>query len=299
MNQSNQQAPPTKPYSTDLLTFNTEDGVALDGALYVPRQVEPIDTAMVFIHGKTFNFYSGASRFLPPMLADNGITSFSINMRFHDLGYTRTDLPSPNLSEYFFRMAGGAWEKTEDGHKDLKGAVETLRTMGYNHIVLCGHSSGGFYAVDYVARYHNVAGMILLSPLTTNKTPLSLWFPDPTGLEATRRQAEAMVADGRGDDLIPLPTWYHAISASSFLDRIGEREGWFDTALATVRIPTLWLYGSTEDRAELWQKYYECMTIAEKQLSIIDGADHGYIAYERHVYEAIKEFLNRFIVRIA
>jgi pimeloyl-ACP methyl ester carboxylesterase len=291
--------PPSRPYSIDLLSVKTEDGVAIDGALFVPQQVEPVDTALVFIHGKTSNFYSGTGRFLPPMFVEHGITSFSINMRFHDLGYTRTDLPSPNLSEYFFRMAGGAWERIEDGHKDIKAAVELLRTMGYRRIALCGHSSGGFYAVDYVARFHDVAGLVLLSPLTTNKTPLKLWFPDPSDLEAVQRQAEAMVAEGRGDDLIPLRTWYHAISASSFLDRIGEREGWFDEALAVARTPTLWLYGSAEDRAELWRKYYESMNIGEKQLSIIEHADHVYKGYERPVYEAIKGFLNRFVVRIA
>lgn len=66
--------PRTKPYSTDLITFKSDDGVALDGALYVPQQVEPIDTALLFIHGKTSIFYSGAGRFLPPMLAGAGIT---------------------------------------------------------------------------------------------------------------------------------------------------------------------------------------------------------------------------------
>lgn len=282
---------PEKPYTTNLVAFETEDGVLLHGALFTPRLVEATETALLFLHGKTANFYSGPCGVLAPLFTQLGLSSFSINMRCHDLGYIRSELPSPNTSEHFFRMAGGAWEIIEEGHRDIQAAVTLLRDRGYQRIVLCGHSSGGFYAVDYAARFTDLAGIVLLSTLITNKMPFKLWFPGPKDLEVARRQAETMVSEGRGNDLLPLKTWYHAISANSLLDRVSEREGWFDNALAEIDKPTLWLHGSIEDRDPLWRRYYEDMATSRKQLSVIEGADHSYQGHERAVYDIMSNFI--------
>ncbi|MBI3089881.1 MAG: alpha/beta hydrolase [Candidatus Tectomicrobia bacterium] len=288
---------PVKSYSTDLFTLRTEDGVTIDGALFVPLRVEAIATAVLIVHGKTSNFYSGLGRTLPPLLANDGISSFSINLRCHDLGYARPDLRG-SVSPDAFTMAGGAWERLEDGHKDIKAGVELLRQLGYSQIVLCGHSSGGYYAVDYLSRSNQVAALVLLSPLTTTKTALSFWFESEEERQAARRQAEALVAEGRGHHLLPLPSWYWAISAASLLDRFHERQGWFDDALAKVRLPTLWLAGSMESRLELWRRSCERLPSIAKQFTVIDGADHHYSGRERSVYEALREFIGRYVVAL-
>jgi len=50
-----------------LVTAVNEDGLELDAALYeVPRSV----AAVVHVHGKGGNFYSGPGRFIPEMTAD-------------------------------------------------------------------------------------------------------------------------------------------------------------------------------------------------------------------------------------
>ena len=68
----------------ELVTVRTADGLELDGALYAARAPGP-GSAVLMVHGLTWNFYRGPSRWLPPRLADAGHTVLSLNMRDHDL----------------------------------------------------------------------------------------------------------------------------------------------------------------------------------------------------------------------
>ncbi|MBI3517082.1 MAG: hypothetical protein HY060_23875, partial [Proteobacteria bacterium] len=67
----------------ELVTLTTADGVALDGALYAATQARR--GAILMVHGLTWNFYRGPSRWLPPLLARAGFDCLSLNMRDHDL----------------------------------------------------------------------------------------------------------------------------------------------------------------------------------------------------------------------
>ena len=65
------------------VTVTTGDGVELDGAVHGSAARPPASILMV--HGLTWNFYRGMSRWLPPMLAEAGYPCLSLNMRDHDL----------------------------------------------------------------------------------------------------------------------------------------------------------------------------------------------------------------------
>lgn len=282
--------------TVELLTLVTEDGWWLDGALYAPAA--PRGPAVLLLHGKTQNFYTGPSRFLPPALAAAGYTCLALNMRCHDLGYNRDDLPYANIDELGgdaqCQLAGGAWEHLESGHRDLAAGANYLRARGHAAVALVGHSSGGFYVVDYAARDASVAARVLLSPLTTNTTPLRAWFPDEARREAVLAEARAMVARGEGHRLLPLPAWYYAISAASLLDRVGERPGWFDEALLASTAPLLLLWGAREDRGPLWERYYAQVT-APKQHAVILGAEHAYLDHQEAVAAAVVGFLDTYL----
>ena len=66
----------------ELVTLTTADGVELDGALYESGPARR--GAIVMVHGLTWNFYRGPSRWLPPLLARAGFDCLSLNMRDHD-----------------------------------------------------------------------------------------------------------------------------------------------------------------------------------------------------------------------
>ncbi len=57
----------------ELVTLTTQDGVELDGAMYRPAASSPKPaTSVLMVHGLTWNFYRGPSRWLPPLLAARG-----------------------------------------------------------------------------------------------------------------------------------------------------------------------------------------------------------------------------------
>lgn len=283
------------PYDTDLIGLKAEDGFPLDGLLYTPKG--GASAVVLLVHGKTCNFLGGPSRFAPQPLARQGIASFAFNMRVHSLGYSRGDVKFENFDEFQFNMAGGAWENFEDGHKDLKAAVTFLRGLGYEKITLAGHSSGAFYGGDYAGRYQDFDGLVLLSPLMTNRFALTAWFKDEAEAEAAKKQAEEMVASGEGHLIMPIRTWYYAISAATFLQRLAERPGRWDDAMRANQIPTLVLYGAREDRAKVWQDAFKNIIAApKKEIVSVEGSEHMYLGYEDEVVDAMLAFMRRHVL---
>jgi hypothetical protein len=111
----------------DLLTLVTADGVELDGALYAPRTAEPRG-AILMVHGLTWNFYRGPSRWLPPLLAEAGYACLSLNMRDHDL-----DQP----------------KDFDRSHHDLRAGIDHLTRLGLGEVALLAHG----FACNKVACY--------------------------------------------------------------------------------------------------------------------------------------------------
>jgi pimeloyl-ACP methyl ester carboxylesterase len=190
--------------AAQLVSIDTVDGVQLDGLLTEPEERR---AGIVYLHGKGCNFYSGPGRFVPERSRLEDVCHLSINMRCHDLGYTRTDIaldmPMPAGQDDPPPVGGGMWEVLADGHKDVGAAVTFLRERGYDKVFVAGHSSGGFYAVDYCARDRDIAGRILLSPLTSNKTPFRLWFAEDGGLEEPPRAPESSSRPAGGTSSSP------------------------------------------------------------------------------------------------
>jgi hypothetical protein len=102
--------------SIELVTLTTRDGVELDGAMYRPTAPAPTaKTSIVMVHGLTWNFYRGPSRWLPPLLAEAGFPCLSLNMRDHDLKEPK-DFPL--------------------AHHDLRAGIDHLEGMGGEVVVL-------------------------------------------------------------------------------------------------------------------------------------------------------------------
>ena len=70
----------------ELVTVTTRDGVELDGAMYAPdRPRDAWRRPILAVHGLTWNFYRGPTRWLPPSFIEQGYPCLSLNMRDHDL----------------------------------------------------------------------------------------------------------------------------------------------------------------------------------------------------------------------
>lgn len=267
-----------------------DDGWPLDSLLYVPDGGIG-ETAIVHLHGKGSSFLGGPGRAVPPRMPH--VSHLVLNMRFRDLAYTRAEVPSEDFTSGEVPVGGGFWESIADGHRDVAAAVAFLRDGGASRVVVAGHSSGGFYTADYGARDPDLAGRILISPLTGNRTALPVWFPNDQALEAALAQARAMVAKGRGRQLIPLDAWYYAISAQSFLERAAEPDGvWLD-AMNRASSPALMVWGGAESRDDLWRDLFTAISADHKEQVVINGAEHHFIGYEDELAAAISGFVDR------
>jgi pimeloyl-ACP methyl ester carboxylesterase len=274
-----------------LLSLRRDDGWPLEAAYYAPAPGAPSrDVGLVFVHGKGENFYSGPARWTPPRLTPHGYPCLALNMRCHDLGYTRADIPFRGVETTECLMDGGAWERLAEGKLDVAAAVAYLRAHDVPRVVVAGHSSGGFYAADYAATDPALAGVVLLSPVITNQRPFPYWFASEAERDAAVARARAMVAAGQGHQLIAVPRWFHAISAASLVERADEPPGWFEGNLRRLQMPTLLLYGDRESRPDLWNALLEGVPAARKGRAVVHS-EHSYIGQEDAVAAAILDFV--------
>ncbi|QHC58683.1 alpha/beta hydrolase [Rathayibacter sp. VKM Ac-2760] len=252
-----------------LVTLTTEDGWTIDALQYVAPELETVAPAdrvgIVHIHGKGANMTTGSPRYLPALLP--GAVHLSINMRCHDLATDtrRDDVPA----------GGGMYESLRDGHYDLAAAVRHLRAAGIGTVILAGHSSGGWYVGDYAARYHDVEGRFLLSPLTDNKTRVAWWYPGGVGFAEKDAEAKALMAAGRPHDLMLVPSNYWAISADAWTQRVGEVDGTWLAAVQADDSPVLMVWGTAEDRDALWRELYPSFPEA-RAWAAVENADHDF-----------------------
>src|SRR3954454_17868310 len=195
------------PMRTELVSIAT-DTLPLDGALHLPED-RPIAGAVLLFHGNTMNFYVGAPRFLPPVLTRLGLACLAFNRRGHDI-----------LSIRDSRAAeGAAFQLTREGIEDNRYAAAWMSERGFPDPVVIGHSNGGMLAVRHVADHPRTPAMVLLSAHGGGTG--SVERSSRAGLMAGDRlneitaQARALVAAGRGRELMLMPGWWYVISAES------------------------------------------------------------------------------------
>ncbi len=273
-----------------LLRLTTGGGEPLDAALIEPGRGNAV-AAIVHLHGKGGNFYTGPGRFIADRTRDDAIAHLLLNMRCHDLGYTRYDVQSPDFMSADVPVSGGYWEQISAGHEDVAAAVAFLRSRGYGKVFVSGHSSGGYYAVDYAGRGNAVAGLILLSPLTTNRTALARWFPGDGELDAALALARQMIDDGRGSRLISLSSWYYAISARSLVERAADPVHAWEDSLASLTCPVLMVWGEDESRDALWAGIAGRAARPGLRTMSLPGCEHHFIGFEDGVARAVAEFV--------
>ncbi|MEM3841601.1 MAG: DUF1749 domain-containing protein [Candidatus Micrarchaeaceae archaeon] len=145
----------------DIVSFTASDGLLLYGALYEPKAASK--NAILYLHGLGGAFYGASVDKLAKSAISLGIAVFSIQQRgsyviesFEYKGGGRKEL-----------LAGSAVERFEDSIKDIRGALEFLKSRGYTNVILAGKSTGCQKAVYYVykSKDRSVKGIILLSPV--------------------------------------------------------------------------------------------------------------------------------------
>ena len=268
---------------TELVSIETET-LPLDGALHLPDG--PVTGSVLLFHGNTMNFYVGAPRFLPPALTAMGFACLAFNRRGHDI-----------LSIRDSRTAeGAAFQLTHEGIEDNRIAAQWMAEKGFRTPVVIGHSNGGMLAVPHVVAHPDTPAMVLLSAHGGGRDGVRR--SSQSGLMAADRleeitaQAHAMVAAGRGKDLMLMPGWWYVITAESFLDRSSRMPDILELA-PRITCPVLYLRGDAESAENYPAEVFRDRVGGPCEVDIIPDCDHFYRGREAAVIVRVTNWLRK------
>lgn len=270
---------------TELVTIRSADGTPLDGVHYARRgdaRPPAARTVVNFLHGRSMNFYVGIQRFAAADLVAAGYDVLAMNRRSAGVASIRDS----------FQGVGDAWTLWDEHRMDVEAAVRHLRGLGYGRIVMAGHSQGGLLAADYAAKEPGVAGLILASPASTFAGFPSA-FPEAARAQGVQK-ARAMVAAGRGKEIIALEDWPWIISAETVVDALSPgRVVPLSDLLARYQGPLLVFCGDAGHDARLLpgaRAGFDCSPSRAKRLEVLAGCDHFYVGHEAQVIGLLQQW---------
>lgn len=271
---------------TQLVTIPTPT-TPLDGAFHEP-DAGPVRGGVLLFHGNTMNFYTGAPRFLPPALTAMGYACFAFNRRGHDILALRNSRAAE----------GAAFQTTAEGLEDNNIAAAWMAEQGFKAPIIMGHSNGGFLAVKHVHDHPETPALVLLSAHRGGSGPAVLESQKTAGHLAKERSAEvldeakALVAAGKGDQLMLVPGWWYVISAASYVDRMTTMHAILDLA-PLIKVPTLYIRGDDESPVGYPAEIYAEKAGGPCEAQVLPGCDHFYNGVEEMVCDRVTDWLKR------
>jgi pimeloyl-ACP methyl ester carboxylesterase len=281
-----------KGYVEELVETKASDGVELAGAVIRPAAAAR-SLPIVWIHGFTGRYYEPVAIRIGRRLAERGHVFVTGNNRGNNYGAILHDREKGEQ-----RLGGAAWENLEESQLDVDAWISFAAGLGYEQVALVGHSLGGMKSTYYVATRNDPRVRTLVNasgPVWRFVGPA----PDQT---ARLAEAERMVAEGRGLDLMPpaFDNGRHSVSAQRvvnarrFHDVLFGRGG-KPPATALVRCPLFAFIGSEEtwlgEPKDLdWLR--EASTASPRvETRVFHGADHVYTGHEVEVADAIADWV--------
>jgi pimeloyl-ACP methyl ester carboxylesterase len=267
------------------------DGLSLSGVEM--RPVGPGSACVVWLHGFGVSFDLPQCIEVGRHLGARGVAFVAGNVRGHAgavtgwrYGAERTDLV----------RIGSWWEIFEESAMDVAAWMTHAATLGYERLILVGHSFGAHRAIYYLSEPHPVPadGLVLASPSLGLRT-LSAEF-------ATL--AEQLVTEGRGAELLPDGSWPRGfgtktVSAQTYASWWRVAPSLFGedgSRLAGVTSPILISYGTQGDVGGADELAFFAGLAAPDVVPdqvLLDGVTHGYAGGEAILGGAIADWIER------
>lgn len=280
----------------ELVSFQTEDGVRLHGALFTNSRVPNRDIAVIGTHGAASSFYTSVTGFLCPAMPSHGYPTLSMNLRCHDRFYATSIF--------------------EDCEKDFAAGVQFMKEQGYNRVVLFGHSLSVTQILYYMARAQEpaVVGLALSAGHDDLRSVApSYWetvVDDPQAeYERVLAECRKLVDEGDGDRLIIIPWWrpdpklklrqhYRETSAQTFVSyRAPESNCNASMWMPQIETPSLLISHSKVDTAaspEMMKRLEKLATRAPIVDYVeIEGAGHFYVGYEDELVGILAKWIDK------
>lgn len=186
------------------------DNIELDSFLFEPKK--GTDKIIIHIHGKEGHFMQ--NNFVIEMgygYPIHGYSFLTFNNRGHDY---IADLIKKSATGFTSVMGGSAYDIFEDCIYDIDGVVNYVKDLGYNQIILQGHSLGPHKSCYYIHKKQSsmVAKVILIST-----SDILFQLNEVPNWEQVSGQAKQMIEEGRGKELMAVRLWSNCpVSADTF-----------------------------------------------------------------------------------
>ncbi|KKQ02215.1 MAG: hypothetical protein US11_C0001G0174 [Candidatus Roizmanbacteria bacterium GW2011_GWA2_36_23] len=300
----------TKSY---LVEFKSIDNLLLPGLLFEPSA--KTDKVALYLHGNgsASIFYSVSKiNLLASELLKNNIAFFPFNNR--GAHYIHKLNRISNSEEKDVKL-GTAYELIKDCILDVDGAIDFLRTKGYEKFYLIGSSTGANKVVvyNYYKSNNAVSGYILLSG--GDDTGLYYDMLGKKKFFSFLRKSRLMIEKGKGGELIPQYLGGGLISYQSLYDTINPDGDYnvfpFNEYFNKLRLskkplfkeyksinkPTLVIYGGQDEYC--YGNVQKCVEALKKvcpnpnlfTFKILKGADHGFHGKEKELSKIITGWL--------
>lgn len=288
--------------NVEFVRFKASDDVELQGWL----SKQDGDTAALHVHGMGGNGYENYFLdYLREMYAKHGISFFAIDTRGRGI-----------VSDFRqgdgWKHAGSCFEIFEESLYDIEGAFDYLRSEGFSKFILQGHSLGCSKAVNYILSRQpsDIEKVILIAP-----TDMVAWANADEDHEQNLAKAKALLAEGRGEELVGAQCWQldkTPLSAQAYVsksdaespvDIYGVRSDG-DAPIGKVNQSMLIPYG-TEDigithpfgTMDVFKQRLDKIKNPNTQLATIEGSMHGFNDYEAQLTSVIDAFIDSRVER--
>jgi pimeloyl-ACP methyl ester carboxylesterase len=290
-------------FPEQLVFVRSVDDVVSGGVMFTPPKESSKPLAIIWIHGWGANFYTPSYAGIGRALAERGFTTMTVNTRMHDIA---------NVERYTLLgkrvRGGGYWGVTSEDARDIAAWIGFAEQVGSSRVALVGHSAGwasvGRYQAD--SRDRRVAGLVFASPAVGYSTQ-----GEDSQLLA---QAQKLIHDGAGDDLLRLPnrSFPSFISAATYVDiwtTPREYRDFFGTqtpnpAVTRVTCPILAFFGSKDDiggekELTLLKSSVERLSRGPRRVdtTMIKNGTHEYVGEEAQVAQAIAHWAEAELLR--
>jgi len=277
----------------DLFYEYTEDNLRVQGTYFDSGK---LDCCILFIHGQAQSIVDNYFAYVLGKYLSNNEISFLYS---HNRGYSYINCMSKKDSS--LEINGATFEIFEDSLKDIEVWIKKVKKLGYNKIILMGHSLGCNKALYYLSKNKDdVQGLILASA----PDMVGITKKEESKFDNLLSEAESNVKNNNprkllntligGTDYISSATFINESLENSNIDNFPiERNPEVFEQLATVRVPILSLAGSLE-----YPTYLKQELLCEKAINcksfewhIIEGANHFYLNRENELSDKILKWL--------
>jgi alpha-beta hydrolase superfamily lysophospholipase len=278
----------------------TPKRILLRGLWFGPQKPK---RCIVFIHGMMSSAFSMLS--VVDALIDRNTSVLAFNNRGVETIADLEKVPRDPTSTNRWLSAGTAHEVFTECVDDLQGAINFVRESGSNEVYLLGHSTGCQKAAYWAhKKRRGVSGLIFLAPISDYAAETKR--QGRIAIKRATRVARALVARGKGKQLLPPGTWYEILDANRFLslyiaDGVEEifpysQPKAIPDVLQAIRIPILVLIAEKDEYRDRPAKqmalWFDQAIVGSHTVAIVPSVRHDFRGGESQVADFVKIFFS-------